>query len=57
MKQGLVEWALVTAFLALAAAGAAHFLGDDIRAAFGVRRPPAGAEEVRGQAPGVILGR
>jgi hypothetical protein len=41
MKQGLREWALVTVFLALAAAGAAHFLGDDIRAAFGVRGPPA----------------
>jgi hypothetical protein len=41
MKQGLVEWALVTAFLALAAAGAAHFLGDEIRAVFGIHGPEA----------------
>jgi hypothetical protein len=39
MRQGLVEWALVTAFLALAAAGAAHLFGDEIRGAFGVHRP------------------
>jgi hypothetical protein len=45
MKQGLVEWALVTVFLALAAAGAAHFLGDEIRAAFGVHRPPPARAE------------
>ena len=44
MKQGLVEWALVTAFLVLAAAGAAHVFGEDIRVAFGIHRsPPARA--------------
>lgn len=51
-KQGWVEWALVTAFLALAAAGAVAVFGDEIRDALGVRpaprapapaRPPPGA--------------
>ncbi len=37
MKQGVTEWALVTAFLALAAAGAVAIFGDEIRAALGVR--------------------
>ena len=41
MKQGLVEWALVTAFLVLAAAGATALFGDEIRGAFGVGPAPA----------------
>ena len=39
VRRGLVEWAVVTAVLALAAAGAAHVFGDEIRAAFGVHPP------------------
>lgn len=41
MRQGLVEYALVTAFLALAAAGAVALFGDEIRGALGLRAPPA----------------
>ncbi len=41
MKRGLVEYALVTAFLALAAAGAIAIFGDEIRAALGLRPTPA----------------
>ncbi len=41
MRRGLVEYALVTAFLALAAAGAIAVFGDEIRAALGLRPPPA----------------
>jgi hypothetical protein len=41
MKRGLVEYALVTAFLALAAAGAIAIFGDEIRAALGLRAAPA----------------
>ncbi len=44
MKQGVTEWAFVTAFLALAAVGAVAIFGDEIRAALGVpqpARPPA----------------
>jgi hypothetical protein len=44
MRQGVTEWAFVTAFLALAAAGAVAIFGDEIRAALGVRpaaRPAA----------------
>jgi hypothetical protein len=37
MKQGVTEWAFVTAFVALAAAGAVAIFGDEIRAALGVR--------------------
>jgi hypothetical protein len=48
MRQGLAEWAVVTALLVLAAAGASVLWRDPIRAAFGVR-PPAAA---RGPAPG-----
>ena len=48
MRQGLTEWAVVTALLILAAAGAAVLWKDPIRAAFGVR--PAAAD--RGPAPG-----
>jgi len=40
VKRGLVEYALVTAFLALAAAGAVALFGDEIRAALGVGAPP-----------------
>ncbi len=40
MKQGVTEWALVTAFLALAAAGAVAIFGDEIRAALGVHPAP-----------------
>ena len=47
MRQGLVELALVTAFLALAAAGAVAIFGDEVRAALGVApaapRPAPGA--------------
>ncbi len=46
MKQGVTEWALVTAFLALAAAGAVAIFGDEIRAALGVR-PSAAAPSPR----------
>jgi hypothetical protein len=43
MKQGLVEWALVTAFLALVAVGAIAVFGDEIRGALGLRTAPAPA--------------
>jgi hypothetical protein len=43
MRQGLTEWAVVTAVLVLAAAAGALRHGDEIRAAFGVRPPVAGA--------------
>jgi hypothetical protein len=46
VKHGLVEWALVTAFLALAAAGAVAVFGDEIRASLGVG-PAARAPAVR----------
>ncbi|HET7824692.1 MAG TPA: hypothetical protein VFK90_05140 [Anaeromyxobacter sp.] len=49
MKRGLVEYALVTAFLALAAAGAIAIFGDEIRAALGLRpgsAPAPAAEHV-----------
>jgi cytochrome c oxidase subunit IV len=45
MKQGLLEWALVTGFLVLAAAGAVALFGDEIHAALAARpaasAPPA----------------
>ena len=41
MRQGLVEYGLVTAFLALAAAGAIAIFGDEIRGALGLGPPPA----------------
>jgi hypothetical protein len=41
MRQGLVEYALVTAFLALAAAGAIAIFGDELRGALGLPPPPA----------------
>jgi len=40
MRRGLVEWLLVPAFLALAAAGAVALFGDEIRASLGLS-PPA----------------
>jgi hypothetical protein len=41
VRQGLAEYALVTAFLALAAAGTIAVFGDEIRGALGLRAPPA----------------
>ncbi len=41
MKQGLVEYAFVTAFLALAVAGAIAIFGDEIRGALGLHPPRA----------------
>jgi hypothetical protein len=41
MKRGLVEYALVTAFLALAAAGAIAIFGGELRAALGLGPAPA----------------
>jgi hypothetical protein len=54
MKQGLVEYALVTAFLALAAAGAIALFGDEIRGALGMRPPsppPAAPSSTRPTTP------
>jgi hypothetical protein len=45
MRRGLVEWGVVTAILALAAAGASALFADRIREAFGVHRPPAARAE------------
>lgn len=42
-NRGLVEYLLLTAFLALAAAGAVAVFGDEIRAALGLSRPAAPA--------------
>jgi hypothetical protein len=53
MKQGLVEYALVTAFLALVAAGALAVFGDEIRGALGLRTTPAPASA---PAPGARSG-
>jgi hypothetical protein len=44
VRRDLVEWLIVTAFLALAAAGAVAIFGDEIRAALGISRPAARAE-------------
>jgi hypothetical protein len=41
MRQGLVEWAFVTAFAALAATGAIAVFGDELRAALGLGPAPA----------------
>ena len=49
-RQGLVELLLVTAFLALAAAGTVALFGDELRQALGVRAPPA-ASTSRAPAP------
>ena len=38
-KGGLLEYALVTAFLALALVGALILFGDEIRGALGLRSP------------------
>jgi len=40
-REGLLEYVLVAALLALAAAGVAAVFGDRIREAFGVRPRPA----------------
>jgi hypothetical protein len=50
MKQGLVEYALLTAFLALVAVGALAVFGDEIRGALGLRTAPAPASSA--PAPG-----
>jgi hypothetical protein len=49
-RQGLAELLLVTAFLALAAAGAVALFGDELRQALG-RRPPPAAPAAPGAAP------
>jgi hypothetical protein len=41
MRQGLRELAVLTAALVALAAGAVVLYGDDLRAALGVRPPPA----------------
>jgi hypothetical protein len=41
MKQGLVEWAFVTAFVALAAAGAIAVFGGELHAALGLGPAPS----------------
>lgn len=43
MRQGLVEYAFVSAFLALAVAGALAIFGDEIRGALGLQPAPAAA--------------
>ncbi len=48
MRQGLVEYAFVSAFLALAVAGALAIFGDEIRGALGLRPPPAAASPAPG---------
>jgi hypothetical protein len=40
-RRRLVEYALVTAFLAIAAAGAVALFGDELRAALGIGAPGA----------------
>ena len=55
MKPAVIEWALVTAFLTLAAAGAVAIFGDELREALGVR-PAARAPAAR-QAPPEQIGR
>ncbi len=49
-RQGLAELLLVTAFLALAAAGTVALFGDELRAALG--RPPAAAPGAPSGQPG-----
>jgi hypothetical protein len=53
MKQGLVEYALVTAFLALVAVGALAVFGDEIRGALGLPPTPAPASAPAPGARGV----
>jgi hypothetical protein len=43
VRRDLAEWLLVTAFVALAAAGAIAIFGDEIRASLGLTRPAAPA--------------
>jgi hypothetical protein len=52
VRQGLAEYVLVTAFLALAAAGAVAIFGDEIRAGLGVGGEARPAGEVRGSGAG-----
>ena len=47
----MTEWALVTAFLAVAAAGAIAIFGDEIRAALGVRPVPRAPAAARAAPP------
>jgi hypothetical protein len=49
--QGLVELLLVTAFLALAAAGTVALFGDELRQAFGVGPPATGPASAPVYAP------
>lgn len=51
VKQGLLEYALVAAFLALAAAGAIALFGDELRGALGLRPPAAAAPSPPPAAP------
>jgi hypothetical protein len=51
MKRGLVEWAFVTAFVALAAGGAIALFGDELRAALGLGPAPAPAAAPAAAAP------
>jgi Flp pilus assembly pilin Flp len=53
MRQGLVEYAFLTAFLALAAAGALALFGDEIRGALGLRAaaPASSAAAAPGRPP------
>jgi hypothetical protein len=60
VKRGIGEWAMVTAVLALAAAGAIAIFGDEIRAALGVRpaaRAPAPAVRPAPAVPGAAPAR
>jgi hypothetical protein len=59
MRQGLLEYAFLTAFLAIAAAGALAIFGDEIRGALGLRSAtpapasvPASPGPPRGAPPG-----
>lgn len=47
MKQGLTEYAIVTAFLALAVAGAIALFGDELRTALGIAPPAASGAPAR----------
>ncbi|WP_242347022.1 hypothetical protein [Anaeromyxobacter terrae] len=43
MRQGIVEYAVVTGALVALAAGAIALYGDELRVALGVRPPPVAA--------------
>jgi hypothetical protein len=51
MRQGLTELAVLTAALVALAAGAVVLYGDELRAALGVRPPPAARAAAPGSAP------